>query len=135
MYMQHLPLLERLFPDARYVHLIRDGRDAAVSFLAMPEGIMTRSGRIRATPRGFACQWRDRGDAPHARSALGSVRRAISRCATRRSSPTRRRSSAAICDFAALAYDAAMLGYAGQTSTSRAKPHQQTAQRAADASA
>ena len=33
MYMQHLRLLERLFPDARYVHLIRDGRDAALSFL------------------------------------------------------------------------------------------------------
>ena len=24
--MQHLGLLERLFPDGRYVHLIRDGR-------------------------------------------------------------------------------------------------------------
>ena len=41
MYMQRLPLLEELFPDARYVHLIRDGRDTAVSFLSMPPGIMT----------------------------------------------------------------------------------------------
>ena len=29
MYMQNLRLLERLFPDALFVHLIRDGRDAA----------------------------------------------------------------------------------------------------------
>src|SRR5512145_2065807 len=28
MYMEHLDLLERLFPEARYVHLVRDGRDA-----------------------------------------------------------------------------------------------------------
>ncbi|HKC21787.1 MAG TPA: sulfotransferase, partial [Gaiellaceae bacterium] len=28
MYMQSLRLLERLFPDALFVHLIRDGRDA-----------------------------------------------------------------------------------------------------------
>ena len=41
LYMQHLPLLERLFPSARFVHLIRDGRDAALSYLAVPEGIMT----------------------------------------------------------------------------------------------
>jgi len=41
LYMQHLPVLERLFPDARYVHLIRDGRDAALSFLSVPAGLMT----------------------------------------------------------------------------------------------
>ena len=43
MYMQHLGLLERLFPDALYVHLVRDGRDAAASFLQMPAGIVTES--------------------------------------------------------------------------------------------
>ena len=32
-----------LFPDAQYVHLIRDGRDAALSFLQMPEGTFTRT--------------------------------------------------------------------------------------------
>src|SRR5581483_10402858 len=32
LYMQQLPLLERLFPEALWVHLVRDGRDAALSF-------------------------------------------------------------------------------------------------------
>src|SRR6478672_7956226 len=35
LYMQHLPLLERLFPDGLWVHLVRDGRDAALSFLSL----------------------------------------------------------------------------------------------------
>jgi Sulfotransferase family len=33
-YVKHLPLLGRLFPGARTIHLIRDGRDVAVSTLA-----------------------------------------------------------------------------------------------------
>ena len=58
LYMQYLPLLERLFPEALFVHLVRDGRDAAASFLAMPEGIVTRSWAHPTSPAGFACQWR-----------------------------------------------------------------------------
>jgi hypothetical protein len=56
-YMQRLEVLERAFPDALYVHLIRDGRDAALSFLAL-----TRKARFNpARPRSvgaFAAQWR-----------------------------------------------------------------------------
>jgi hypothetical protein len=58
LYMQSLPLLERLFPDAAWVHLVRDGRDAALSFLALPEGF---SGKTWAQPRTaaqFAARWR-----------------------------------------------------------------------------
>ncbi len=33
-YVLHLPLLAELFPDARFVHIIRDGRDAALSMRA-----------------------------------------------------------------------------------------------------
>lgn len=55
-YMQHLDLLERVFPGAQYVHIVRDGRDAASSFLGM-----RRRPRFNwARPRGlggFACQW------------------------------------------------------------------------------
>jgi hypothetical protein len=58
MYMQYLPTLDRLFPDALYVHLVRDGRDAAVSFLQMPEGIVTRTWAHPEDAAGFACQWR-----------------------------------------------------------------------------
>ena len=56
--MQNLRLLERLFPDALFVHLIRDGRDAALSFLAMPRGIVTETWMHPRTPAEFACQWR-----------------------------------------------------------------------------
>jgi hypothetical protein len=56
LYLQHLDVLERAFPDARYVHIVRDGRDAALSLLAM-----TRRPRLNlARPRGigdFACAW------------------------------------------------------------------------------
>ena len=58
MYMQYLPLLERLFPTARFVHLVRDGRDAALSFLSMPAGIMTEGWGHPRDAEGFACQWR-----------------------------------------------------------------------------
>jgi hypothetical protein len=37
-YVQNLPVLARLFPLARFVHLIRDGRDVALSYLSVPWG-------------------------------------------------------------------------------------------------
>lgn len=33
-YALHLPLLNLLFPEARFIHIVRDGRDCAVSMLA-----------------------------------------------------------------------------------------------------
>ena len=57
LYMQYLPLLERLFPRAVYVHLIRDGRDAATSFLEVPDGIMTAGWGHPRDAAGFATQW------------------------------------------------------------------------------
>jgi hypothetical protein len=56
-YMRHLSLLERLFPDALYVHLIRDGRDCALSFLGMPDDAPTRTWAHPEDVVGFACQW------------------------------------------------------------------------------
>lgn len=32
-YTDYIPLLKQLFPDARFIHIIRDGRDAALSML------------------------------------------------------------------------------------------------------
>jgi hypothetical protein len=56
LYMQHLDVLERAFPGALYVHIVRDGRDAACSLLAM-----TRKPRFNLSrPRGigdFAVAW------------------------------------------------------------------------------
>src|SRR4029077_16222852 len=36
LYMQHLPLLEGLFPDALWVHLVRDGRKDDLSVHTLP---------------------------------------------------------------------------------------------------
>ena len=124
LYMQHLGLLERLFPAARFVHLVRDGRDAAVSFLQMPDGIVTRSPSTPRSAADFACQWKLEVEAAQ---ALG-----------RRVGPSRylqvryedlvadaegqlRR----ICAFADLPYEPAMLAYAGNVDLSE-KPHQQS---------
>jgi hypothetical protein len=124
MYMQSLPLLERLFPEALFLHLVRDGRDAALSFLAMPEGIVTRTWAHPRSVADFACQWRSEVEAAR---ALG-----------RRVGPSRyleiryedlvgrpERELRRICAFAGLAFEPTLLDYAGQVDVS-AKPHQQS---------
>jgi hypothetical protein len=58
LYMQQLPLLERLFPDAIWVHLVRDGRDAALSFLELPKGFAGRTWAQPRTVAQFAARWR-----------------------------------------------------------------------------
>ena len=40
-YVLSIPLLARIFPDARFVHIIRDGRDVALSYLSVPWGPAT----------------------------------------------------------------------------------------------
>ena len=122
MYMQNLRLLERLFPDALFVHLIRDGRDAATSFLAMPRGIVTETWMHPGTPADFACQWR---------TEVAGARRLGCRVGSRYLEvryeelvadvePTLRR----ICSYADLEYEPGMLEYANHVDVS-AKPHQQ----------
>lgn len=37
-YVEHVPLLARLWPHARFVHLVRDGRDVALSYADVPFG-------------------------------------------------------------------------------------------------
>jgi hypothetical protein len=122
MYMQNLRLLERLFPDARYVHLIRDGRDAALSFLEMPRGLVTETWMHPRTPPDFAAQWR---------TEVAAARRLGRRVGPRYLEvryeelvadvePVLRR----ISEFAGLEYDDAMADYAGNVDVS-AKPHQQ----------
>ena len=122
MYMQNLRLLERLFPDALFVHLIRDGRDAALSFLAMPRGIVTETWMHPRTAAGFACQWR---------TEVAAARR-LGRRAGGRYLEVRYEDVVAdveavlrrICSFAGLEYEPAMADYAGNVDVS-AKPHQQ----------
>jgi hypothetical protein len=123
MYMRHLPLLEELFPVARYVHLIRDGRDAALSFLQMPEGTFTRTWAHPTTPRGFACLWRKEVTAARALGRrVGTSRYHEVRYEELVAEPER--TIRQICDFAEIPFEPAMLDYASAVDVS-AKPHQQ----------
>jgi hypothetical protein len=56
-YMEHLGLLDRAFPGARYVHIARDGRDAGLSFLAMRRRPRFSWARPRSLAA-FAAAWR-----------------------------------------------------------------------------
>jgi Sulfotransferase family len=127
MYMQHLPLLHRLWPRGRYVHLVRDGRDVAMSFLGMPEGIVTRTWAHPRTAEDFACQWKTE---VRAAQKLGreigpeqflEVR--YERLAAEPETVLQQ-----ICDFAALPFEADMLDYTGTLDLS-AKPHQKSLER------
>jgi hypothetical protein len=125
MYMQNLRLLERLFPDALFVHLIRDGRDAALSFLSMPKGLMTETWMQPTDVAGFACQWRaevrtarrlgrrvggDRYLEVRYEDLVDDVESALQR----------------IARFVGLEYEPAMTDYVGSVEGISAQPHQQS---------
>jgi hypothetical protein len=124
MYMQNLRLLERLFPDALFVHLIRDGRDAAMSFLSMPKGLMTETWMQPRDVAGFADQWR---------AEVKAAQRLGRRVGDDRYLEVRYEDLVAdveavlrrITTFARLAYEPAMADYAGNVDVST-KPHQQS---------
>ena len=46
-YVEHISLLATLFPDARFVHLVRDGRNVALSFADVPFGPRSVTGAAR----------------------------------------------------------------------------------------
>ena len=123
MYLRHLGLVDRLFPEAQYVQLIRDGRDAALAFLDMPEGVVTRTWAHPRSPAAFACEWRT--EVLRARE-LG-----------RHVGPSRYHEVRyedlvsdtegvvrSICEFAGLPFEPQMLEFAGAVDVS-AKPHHQ----------
>jgi hypothetical protein len=126
MYMRHLVLLRRLFPGAQYVHLIRDGRDAALSFLSLPKGIAFETWAHPRNPAGFAALWR---------TEVAAARRLGRRVGTRRYLEVRyedlvddpERVLQAICSFAGLPYEVSMTEYGGSESEER--QHQQSLKR------
>jgi len=123
MYMRHLGLLERLFPDAQYVHLIRDGRDAALAFLDMPEGVVTKTWAHPKDAAGFAREWRiEVADARDLGRRVGSSRYLEVRYEDLVADPER--VVRTICEFASLPFEPAMLEYSGSIDVS-AKPHHQ----------
>ena len=123
MYMRHLTLLERLFPAAQYVHLVRDGRDAALSFLEMPEGTFTRTWAHPTSPAQFACLWRKEvGDARSLGRRVGQRRYLEVRYEELVADPDGVVS--AVCAFAAIPFEQRMLAYSEAVDVSD-KPHQQ----------
>jgi hypothetical protein len=127
MYMQNLRLLERIFPDALFVHLIRDGRDAALSFLSMPKGLMTETWMQPRDVSAFAGQWR---------AEVKAAQRLGRRVGDRRYLEVRYEDLVGdvesvlrrISTFARLPYEPAMADYAGNVDVS-SKPHQQSLKR------
>jgi LPS sulfotransferase NodH len=108
-YMQRLDAIDRAFPAAQYVHLIRDGRDAALSFVAMRRRPRFNWARPRRVS-GFAAQWR--WEVAAARSfglALGGGRYHELRYEelVADPEPTVHR----VCDFLGLDFDPAILEY------------------------
>ncbi|MBD0347616.1 MAG: sulfotransferase [Thermoleophilia bacterium] len=125
-YMQHLRLLERLWPHALFVHLVRDGRDAALSLLAMPEGVATRTWAHPRTAADFACQWTTEVRAAHALARRVGARYLEVRYEQLVAAPEE--ALRRICEHLGLAFEPAMLEYAGTVDVST-KPHQQRLRR------
>ena len=121
LYMQSLPLLERLFPDAVWIHLVRDGRDAALSFLALPEGF---SGKTWAQPRTaaqFAARWR---------SEILAARRIRGHYLELRyedlvAEPERELRR--VCEHASLQWEPAMLDHTGVSEVAQMREHRNIA--------
>ena len=123
MYMRHLELLERLFPDAQFVHLVRDGRNAALSFLELPEGTFTRTWAHPTTPAQFACMWKKEvTGARELGRRVGTDRYLEARYEELVASPER--VVRTICSFCAIPYEPSMLDYTDAVDVSD-KPHQQ----------
>jgi len=102
-YCAHMPLLADLFPKARFVHLIRDGRDAALS-------MVEKWGRLEWHVDLFyaARQWARRVEAARATGrTLGDDRYMEVRYEDLAADPQRQLQH--ICDFLAEPFDPAML--------------------------
>ena len=105
------------------MHLIRDGRDAALAFLDMPPGVVTKTWAHPRSAAGFACEWRTEVRRAHALGRKVDKTRYLE---------VRYEDFVAdtegvirsICDFAALPFEPAMLEYAGAVDVSE-KPHHQ----------
>ena len=120
-YMEELELLERAFPGAQYVHLIRDGRDAGLSFLAM-----RRRPRFNwARPRGlggFAAQWRrEVGRARALGRRLGPARYREVRYEELVADPEA--TIRELCEFLGLAFEPEMLEYQRRFAAERPVDH------------
>jgi hypothetical protein len=125
-YMQRLDVLEHAFPDARYLHLIRDGRDAALSFLAMSRRPRFNLARPRSVGA-FAFQWRREveGARRFGRSqAAGRYREVRYEDLVSEPEKILRES----CEFLGLDFDPAMLEYHREAGSETLRDHPRLAE-------
>jgi hypothetical protein len=66
-YIQNIPLLVELFPDARFIHLVRDGRNVALSYSHVEFGPKTLARAADLWARRVAAGIRDGRSLPHGR--------------------------------------------------------------------
>jgi hypothetical protein len=126
LYMQHLPLLERLFPDALWVHLVRDGRDAALSFLELPEGFSGKTWALPRTAAQFAARWRTEILAAQRLGAHVGGRYLELRYEDLVTEPERELRR--VCEHASLSWEPAMLEHADVPEVSSMPEHRNIAQ-------
>lgn len=101
-YVRSIPLLARLFPGSRFVHIIRDGRDVAMSFLSFSWG--------PSTIWSVASKWATDVRAGRSGGAeVGPGRYLEIRYEQLVAAP--RHVLAEVCAFAALPFDERMLAY------------------------
>lgn len=104
-YIQHLPSLAELFPEACFVHIVRDGRDVVLSFLDADFG----PGSVVEA----ALQWRDRvAQGTKTGRALGSDRYVEVRYEDLVQQPER--TLVSLCAFVGLSFHPEMLSYFGR---------------------
>ena len=114
-YVNWIPVLANLFPTARFVHVIRDGRDVAMSYQSVPWG--------PDDIWGCAIKWRrDVGAGRRYGPPLGNRRYMEVRYETlvREARPVLEQ----ICDFAGLAFDERMLDYRQEARKVGSRPAQ-----------
>jgi hypothetical protein len=111
-YVRRIPLLHELFPQARFVHLVRDGRDVCLSVLAWErKKAVARLPTWEQDPVATTALWwerlvrRGREDG----AALGPGRYHELRYETLVDAPAD--ACRALCDFLALPYDPRMLAF------------------------
>jgi hypothetical protein len=104
-YVEHIELLARLFGHARFAHIVRDGRNVALSYADVPFGPKTVAGAAELWAR------RVRAGMAAGR-ALGPERYREIRYEDLVGSADRRAAElASLCSFLGLAYEPAMLDY------------------------
>jgi Sulfotransferase family len=126
LYMQHLPLLEGLFPDALWVHLVRDGRDAALSFLELPEGFSGKTWALPRTAAQFAARWRTEITSARRLGRNVGARYLELRYEDLVTEPEHELRR--ICEHASLSWEPAMLDHTGVNEVAKMPEHRNIAQ-------